>query len=195
MVTPAFRKASSRSRCDSVSKLKSVVSKTAGSGLNVIFVPALFRRAGHIQRAHRRAALEALLVDVAIAPDLELEPFGQRVDDRNTDAVEPARDFVGGVLEFAAGVQHRQHDFRGGLAAFVHVDRNAPAVVDDRDRSVDVNRDFDVLQNPARASSIELSTTSYTRWCRPAGPVDPMYMAGRLRTASNPSRTLILSAP
>ena len=26
-------------------------------------------------------------------------------------------------------------------------------------------------------------------------PVDPMYIAGRLRTASRPSRTLILSAP
>src|SRR5207253_1159248 len=47
---------------------------------------------------------------------------------------------------------------------------------------------------PASASSMELSTTSYTRWCRPAGPVDPMYIAGRLRTASSPSRTLILSA-
>src|SRR5450759_2207900 len=45
------------------------------------------------------------------------------------------------------------------------------------------------VQYPARASSTELSTTSYTRWCRPLGPVDPMYMLGRLRTASSPSRT------
>ena len=37
--TPAFRNASSRSRCDSVSKLNSVISKTVVSGLNVIFVP------------------------------------------------------------------------------------------------------------------------------------------------------------
>ena len=39
------------------------------------------------------------------------------------------------------------------------------------------------------ASSIELSTTSYTRWCRPFSPMSPMYIAGRLRTASKPSRT------
>src|SRR5450759_2070459 len=45
------------------------------------------------------------------------------------------------------------------------------------------------VQYPARASSTELSTTSYTRWCRPFGPVDPMYMLGRLRTASSPSST------
>jgi hypothetical protein len=36
---PPFRNASSRSRCASVSKLKTVVSKTSGSGLNVTLVP------------------------------------------------------------------------------------------------------------------------------------------------------------
>src|SRR3954464_10348997 len=44
---------------------------------------------------------------------------------------------------------------------------------------------------PARASSTELSTTSHTRWCRPLAEVEPMYMLGRLRTASRPSRTVI----
>ena len=44
-------------------------------------------------------------------------------------------------------------------------------------------------QWPASASSIELSTTSNTRWCRPVpSEVSPMYMPGRLRTASRPSR-------
>jgi hypothetical protein len=47
------------------------------------------------------------------------------------------------------------------------------------------------LALPARASSTELSTTSHTRWCRPFMPVSPMYIAGRVRTASRPSRTLI----
>ena len=36
---PRLRKDSSRRRWDSVSKLKVVVSKICGSGLNVIFVP------------------------------------------------------------------------------------------------------------------------------------------------------------
>src|SRR5260370_482986 len=44
---------------------------------------------------------------------------------------------------------------------------------------------------PANASSTELSTTSQTRWCKPISPVEPMYIAGRRRTASRPARTLI----
>jgi len=44
-------------------------------------------------------------------------------------------------------------------------------------------------QCPARASSIELSTTSYTRWCNPRADVEPMYMPGRFRTASSPLST------
>ena len=51
------------------------------------------------------------------------------------------------------------------------------------------------LQWPAIASSTELSTTSQTRWCRPVGPVEPMYIPGRLRTASRPSRTVMSCAP
>ena len=47
-----------------------------------------------------------------------------------------------------------------------------------------------VSQYPASASSTALSTTSQTRWCRPRSPVEPMYMPGRLRTASRPSRTV-----
>ena len=50
-------------------------------------------------------------------------------------------------------------------------------------------------QNPARASSMALSTTSWTMWCRPEpSSVSPMYMPGRLRTASRPRSTLIDSA-
>ncbi|MNC98880.1 hypothetical protein D3C83_169760 [compost metagenome] len=49
------------------------------------------------------------------------------------------------------------------------------------------------LQNPASASSIALSTTSNTMWCNPVPSlVSPMYMPGRLRTASRPLSTLML---
>ena len=50
------------------------------------------------------------------------------------------------------------------------------------------------VQYPAIASSMELSTTSYTRWCSPLVPVSPMYIAGRLRTASRPLSTWMPSA-
>src|SRR5699024_8493498 len=42
---------------------------------------------------------------------------------------------------------------------------------------------------------MELSTISYTRWCRPDSLVEPMYMPGRLRTASRPSSTWISDPP
>jgi len=48
-------------------------------------------------------------------------------------------------------------------------------------------------QKPASASSTALSTTSNTMWCRPVpSEVSPMYIPGRLRTASRPLRTLML---
>ena len=47
---------------------------------------------------------------------------------------------------------------------------------------------------PASTSSMELSTISNSRWCRPAEPVSPMYMAGRVRTCSTPSSRRIVSA-
>ncbi len=50
------------------------------------------------------------------------------------------------------------------------------------------------VQKPAIASSTALSTTSQTRWWRPVGPVEPMYIPGRFRTGSRPSRTVMFSA-
>ena len=140
---PALRNASSRSRCASTSKLKSVVSKICVSGLKVILRAAPLGDAGVDQRRLRRAALVALDVDVAVAPDLHVEPLGQRVHDRDADAVQSARHLVAVVVELAAGVQHGEHDFGGRTAALVHVDGNAAAVVDHRDRAVDVDRDVD----------------------------------------------------
>ena len=49
-------------------------------------------------------------------------------------------------------------------------------------------------QNPARCSSIELSRTSNTMWCRPRSSGSPMYMPGRFRTASRPSSLSICAA-
>ena len=45
-------------------------------------------------------------------------------------------------------MKHRHHDFGRRPAAFVLIDRDATAIVDDRDRSVDVNRDRDVAAEP-----------------------------------------------
>ena len=53
-----------------------------------------------------------------------------------------------------------------------------------------------VSQWPARCSSTALSTASHTRWCRPVPScTSPMYMPGRLRTASRPSSTWMDPSP
>ena len=150
MVTPALRNASSRSRCASVSKLNSVVSKICGVGLERDLGAALLGRAGDDQIGLRRAALVGLLIDLLVAPDLELEPLGERVDDRHADAVQTAGHLVAVVVELAAGVQHGQHDLGRRPAALVHVGRNAAAVVDDRDRVVDVDGDVDLGGEPGQ---------------------------------------------
>ena len=62
--------------------------------------------------------------------------------------MQSAGNFVAVGIELAAGVQLGHHDLRGGnlLAFDVHVVHgNAAAVVDDRDRIVDVNRDLDLV--------------------------------------------------
>ena len=133
-----------------MSKLNAVVSKTSESGLNVTLVPRRLVVPVISSAPVRRAALVALLVDLAVAPDLDVERFGKRVHDRDADAVQAARHLVAVVVELAAGVEDRQHDFRRRLAARMLIDRNAAAVVDDRHRTVDVNRDVDLIAEPGQ---------------------------------------------
>jgi hypothetical protein len=127
--------------------------------------------------------------------DGQVQDVGQGVDHRHADAVQTAGDLVGTVVELTAGVQHG-HDDLGRRPPFFGVDvhRNAAAVVLDRDGLVGVDGDArSGRSDPASASSIELSTTSKTMWCRPVpSSVSPMYMPGRFRTASRPFKTLIL---
>ena len=133
----------------------------------------------------------------AVAVDLELELGRQGVHDRHAHAVEAARHLVAAAAELAAGVQRGEHDLGGrrglgcwgwsptGMPRPSSLTRQAPSA-----STVTSMR----VQAPAMASSTALSTTSHTRWCRPVGPVDPMYMPGRRRTASRPSRTVMESA-
>ena len=59
--------------------------------------------------------------------------------------MQTTRHLVAVVVEFAAGVQDGQHHFGRGLAAGVAIDRNATAVVDHRDRVVDVDLNVDLV--------------------------------------------------
>ena len=90
------------------------------------------------------AARVGLAPHHALAPDLELEPRGKGVDDRDPDAVQAARDLVGLIVELAAGME-RGHDDLGSrsLLAGVLVYRNAAAVVADGDAAVLVEDHLD----------------------------------------------------
>src|SRR5690606_32697706 len=91
-----------------------------------------------------RAAGVALTPDAAVAPDLHVEPLGQRVHDADAHPVQTAGDLVRRLVELAAGVQHGHRQLDTGLLLDrVHVDGNAAAVVDHRDGIVRVDDDVD----------------------------------------------------
>src|SRR5690606_22974546 len=87
--------------------------------------------------------------DPAVAADLDLDPFGERVDAGDADAVEPAGDLVRGALfaELAARVEDGHDDLDGGLAVergvlVLHrADGDAGAVVDDGAGAVGLDLD------------------------------------------------------
>ena len=93
---------------------------------------------------HRVAARELLPVDLPVPPHLGDEPLGQRVDDRDADAVEAAGDLVAVPAELAARVQLREHDGeRREVLILDQVDGNPGAVVDDGHRMVGVQPHLD----------------------------------------------------
>ena len=128
-----------------MSKLYSVVSKICVIGFERDLRAAALRRAGDLDRRNRIAPLVALLIDLAVAPDLQIETLGERIHDRHANTVQTAGYLVRGVLEFAARVQHGQDDFGRRTAVRHRIDRNAAPVVDDGDRVVDVDGDVDLI--------------------------------------------------
>ncbi len=96
------------------------------------------------------AALVLLVINLAIATDFDLAPFGEEVHDRDADAVQAAGGLVGAFFELAAEFEDGHHAFeRGDLAADffgelgVAFDGDAAAIVFDGDRAIDVDRDAD----------------------------------------------------
>ena len=106
-----------------------------GAGRLVLLVCA-----GDRQRRVGDAMGEAHFVDFAVAADFQLQPGRQRVDHRDADAVQAARHLVGVLVELSAGMKLRHDDFGRRDALVMHIGRNAAAVVDDRHRTVGVQR-------------------------------------------------------
>jgi hypothetical protein len=93
-----------------------------------------FCLAADLQIRHRRATLKRLFVNFAGPFDFDAKLGRQSVHDRNTNAVETTRDFVGVFVEFSARVERCEYDFtRRAILGRMHVRWNATAVVDNRD--------------------------------------------------------------
>ena len=111
-------------------------------------MPRLSVRADAADFGRGHAALVLLLIDVAVAADFDLAPFGEEVDDRDADAVQAAGGLIGALVELAAELEHGHHalsvENRARSRRAACFDRDAAAVVFDRDRAVDVDRDADV---------------------------------------------------
>src|SRR5262249_44075129 len=90
-----------------------------------------------------------LVIDMPIAADFDLAPFGEEIHYRHTDPVQTAGGLIGPFGEFAAEFEDGHHAFeRGNFAVhllgklLVFLNRNAAAVVFDRHRAVDVDRNL-----------------------------------------------------
>lgn len=109
--------------------------------------PAIGRRSDLLQGTKRRAPAEILGPQRAVAGDLDAQAVGQRIDHRDADSVQAARNLIGVAAELAAGMQGGQNDLEGAFVgeARVRIDRDAPAVVAHADGSIDGQIDIDDL--------------------------------------------------
>jgi hypothetical protein len=100
-----------------------------------------------VELADRLAALEAHLVAVLVARDLDLHPVGEGVDDRGTDAMQAAGGVVDLAPELSARMQRGHDDLerRLVLELGMRVDGNAAAVVADREHVVGFEIDLDAV--------------------------------------------------
>ncbi len=114
-----------------------MLGKICGVGLPGDLGAGLAGLADDLQLGDGAAALVALVMDLAVTIDLDLEPLGERVHDGDADAVEAAGDLVGAAAELGAGVQHGHGDFHARLLHLgVNVDRDAHPVVGDGEGAV-----------------------------------------------------------
>ena len=91
-----------------------------------------------LQRPERNAAREFLAVVTLVDRDIHLQLLGERVDDRDADAVQSAGGLIGAGVELAARVQHGHHDLERRLVLHLgmHADGNAAPIVRDGEPAV-----------------------------------------------------------
>lgn len=156
---------------------------------------AIIAGADHFDRRSRSAFAVRLAEYFAVAVDFGDEQRRECVHARNTHAVQTARNLVAALVELAARMEHGEHDFECGLALFfVEVGRDASAVILDCDRVVFVDRNVDVGTVSCQRLVDRVIHHLVNQVVQTFSPMSPIYMAGRFRTASRPSRTWMLEA-
>ena len=86
--------------------------------------------ADDFQRFFILAAVEMLEMLMRAVLDVDLQPFGQRIDDRSADAVQTAGDLVAAAAELTAGMEHGIHDrCRRDTLGRVDAGRDAASVI------------------------------------------------------------------
>ena len=145
MWTPELRKASSRSRCSSVSKSNSVNENTFVEGRKVIRVPARSPDAPATASGASGSPSRKRMKCSSPARQMVMSSrLRERVDHRDADPVQPARHLVRDLVELTAGVELCHDDLgRRDLLLVVEVGGNAAAVVGDRHRAVAVEHHLD----------------------------------------------------
>src|SRR5262249_44779888 len=117
-----------------------------GVGMKSDFGSGFACFSGLLQLRSGLAFFVGLFPDRAVPLNFEFEPVGKRIDYGNADAVQAARNFVSVAVEFSAGVEDGQNNFRGGaLFRGVDIHGDATAIVSNSDGVVFVNGDVDFV--------------------------------------------------
>ena len=87
-----------------------------------------------------------MYVDFAVTVHFSFQVGRQRIDTRDTDAVQSTRHFVGALIKLTSGMEYSQHDFQCRFTfLLVVIDRNASPVVRHADRIILTDHDVDIL--------------------------------------------------
>ncbi len=105
---------------------------------------AVGRIADNFEFVQRTSLGIVLTIKLFVARHFNDQALRQSIDDRRTDTVQAAGNFIGVAAEFAAGMQHRHNHFKRRLVWIfrVRIDRNTATVVTDRDGIIGIQRQF-----------------------------------------------------
>ena len=102
-----------------------------------------YRKQPVLQLLYRNTTAVAVVENLPFTADGNIHPFGKRVDNRRTHAVQTAACFVYIIVKFSARVQRCQNDPFRGYAPGMHPGRNAASIIPDGAASVRIQRDAD----------------------------------------------------